>query len=83
MTAVEVVFKYNHPPTETVMRAMDNLREVYGIRRISFDEKEHVMRVEYDASRLNESTVLALLRRAAIDVKEKVEIAKTETWASG
>ncbi len=58
------------------MRALDSVREVYGIRCIRLDEKEHVMRVEYDASRLNENTVLALLRRAALDVKERVAVAK-------
>ncbi len=55
------------------MRALDSVREVYGIRRISFDEKRHVLRVEYDASRLDENTVLALLRRAAIDVQGKAD----------
>ena len=30
------------------------------------------VRVEYDASRLGESTVAALLRRAGLDVREKV-----------
>ena len=75
MTHLDVYFRYGNSPGEREMRALDSVREVYGIRRISFDEKEHVMRVEYDASRLNENTVLALLRRAAIDVKERVEIA--------
>lgn len=74
MTAVEVVFKYPVPPTESVMRAMDNLREVYGIRRIRFDEKERTVRVEYDATRLNEATVAALLRRTGFDVGEKLQL---------
>ena len=74
MTAVEVVFKYPFPPTETAMRAMDNLREVYGIRRIRFDEKEHTVRVEYDATRLNEATVAALLRRTGFDLGEKLQL---------
>ncbi len=74
MTAVEVVFKYNHPPTETVMRAMDNLREVYGIRRIKFAEQERTIRVEYDATRLNEATVASLLRRTGLDLGEKLQL---------
>ncbi len=74
MTAVEVVFKYNYPPTETVMRAMDNLREVYGIRRVKFAEQERTIRVEYDATRLNEATVAALLRRTGLDLGEKLQL---------
>jgi hypothetical protein len=74
MTAVEVVFKYQLPPTETVMRAMDALREVYGIRRIRFEEKERTIRIEYDATRLNEATVAALLRRTGLELGEKLQL---------
>jgi len=74
MTAVEVVFKYQLPPTETIMRAMDFVREVYGIRRIKFDEKERTIRVEYDATRMNEDTVAALLRRTGLDLGEKLQL---------
>jgi hypothetical protein len=74
MTAVEVVFKYLFAPTEVVMRAMDNVREVYGIRRIRFDEKENTIRVEYDATRLNDSTVAALLRRTGLELGEKLQL---------
>ncbi len=73
MTHLDVYFRYGKPPGPREMRALDSVREVYGIRRISFDEKQHVLRVEYDASRLNENTVLALLRRAAIDVQGKAD----------
>ena len=57
------------------MRGIDSLRDVYGIRRITFDEKEHIVRVEFDASRLKEPAVAALLRRAGIDVQEKLALA--------
>ena len=74
MTAVEVVFNYKFPPTEIVMRAMDTLREVYGIRRIKFNEQERTIRVEYDATRLNEATVASLLRRTSLDLGEKLQL---------
>lgn len=74
MTAVEVVFRYKLPPTETVVRAIDTLREVYGIRRIRFDEKERTVRIEYDATRMNEATVAALLRRTGLDLGEKLQL---------
>jgi hypothetical protein len=57
------------------MRAIDNVRDVYGIRRITFDEKQRSVRVEFDASRMKEPTVAALLRRAGMDVREKLVLA--------
>jgi hypothetical protein len=74
MTSVDVVFKYLYAPTEGVMRAMDNVREVYGIRRIRFSEAEQTVRVEYDATRLNQDSVAALLRRTGLELGEKLEL---------
>ncbi len=75
MTAVEIVYKYNVPPTETTMRAMVNVREVYGIRRLKFNESENTIRVEYDATRLSESQVSTLLRRTGLDLGDKLQLA--------
>ena len=71
MTLVELYFSYGQTPGEAEARAVDGVREVYGIRRVSFDEKKRTVRVEYDASRLSESVVLGLLRRAGIDVRDR------------
>ena len=57
------------------MRALDSVREVYGIRRMQLNSKERTLRVEFDASRLNENTVAGLLRRAGVDVQEKLALA--------
>jgi hypothetical protein len=75
MTQLEVRFRYGASPGEREMRAIDNVRDVYGIRRITFDEKQRSVRVEFDASRMKEPTVAALLRRAGIDVREKLVLA--------
>ncbi len=72
MTAVDVTFSYGQTPAECELRAVDGMREVYGIRRVTFDEKQRTVRVEYDASRLSESVVLGLLRRAGIDAHDRV-----------
>jgi len=72
MTVVDVCFRYGKPPGEREMRAIDNVWEVYGIRRIQFNEDERTICVEYDATRLNEDVVAGLLRGAGIDVKEKL-----------
>ena len=74
MTAVEVCYKYGLQPTEIVMRALDNVREVYGIRRMKFNSAENTVRVEYDATRLNEDSVASLLKRTGLDVKEKLAL---------
>jgi hypothetical protein len=74
MTLYDVVFRYGIPPNENEMRALKSVREVYGIRAVRFDEKNKTVRVEFDASRLNEQIVESLLRRADIDIKEKVAL---------
>ena len=74
MTSVDVVFKYLYAPTESVMRAMDNVREVYGIRRVRFNDSERTVRVEYDATRLNQDSVAALLRRTGLELGEKLQL---------
>ncbi|MGE0406133.1 MAG: hypothetical protein AB7O65_07530 [Candidatus Korobacteraceae bacterium] len=74
MTAVEVVFRYGQNPGPATLRAIQGLREVYGIRRLQFDEAEHTVRVEFDASRLSEEIVAALLRRTGLDLGEKLAL---------
>jgi hypothetical protein len=74
MTALDVVFRYGSQPGESEMRALNRMREVYGIRRILLDEKQQTVRIEFDASRLTEDIVAGLLRRAGIDVVQKVAL---------
>lgn len=75
MTYLDVVFSYGSQPGETQMRAIDSMREVYGIRRVRFNEKDRTVRVEFDASRLKQDAVAKLLRQAGIDVQEPVILA--------
>jgi len=72
MTTIEVSFRYANSPTEAIMRAIDRVREVYGIRKVSLNEKERIARVEYDASRLKEPVVANLLRKAGLAVGAKL-----------
>lgn len=74
MTSLDIVFRYGTRPGAREMRALDSVREVYGIRRIAFNEKENTVRVEYDASRLNADVVAGLLRRAGLDLKDRVQL---------
>ena len=75
MTQLDVCFRYGVPPGESEVRALSNAREVYGIRKISFDEKERTIHIEYDTTRLNNDIVTEILHRANLDLKEKVELA--------
>jgi hypothetical protein len=74
MTAVDVMFRYGMPPGEKEMSALGKVYDVYGIRRMQFDEGERTIRVEYDATRLNESSVEKLLRSAGVDVRERLAL---------
>jgi hypothetical protein len=75
MTQLEVSYRYGSVPTEPSMRAIDNMREVYGVRRITFGEKDRIVRVEFDASRLKEPVIAGLLRRAGVDLLERLILA--------
>ena len=75
MTYLDVAYRYGGTPGEREMRAIDGVREVYGVRAIGFNEKERTVRVEFDASRLKEDAIAKLLRQAGIDVREKLTLA--------
>jgi hypothetical protein len=75
MTYLDVVFRYGAAPGENALRAIDGMREVYGVRRVQFNEPERTVRVEFDASRLKTETVAQLLRQAGVDVREPLALA--------
>ena len=71
MTTVEVIFRYAAPPTEAVTFALAAVREVYGIRQLSFDRPASTLRVEYDATRLNPAAVANLVRQAGLEIEDE------------
>jgi selenocysteine lyase/cysteine desulfurase len=75
MTYLDVLFNYGALPTENALRAIDGMREVYGIRLVQFNAKQRTVRVEFDASRLKQDAVAKMLRQAGIDVQEPVALA--------
>ncbi len=75
MTYLEAAFRYQTNPGENELRAIDSVREVYGIQRIQFNEKDRTVRVLYDASRLKVDAVTKMLRQAGIDVQEQLVLA--------
>ena len=54
------------------MRALDTVREVYGVRQITFNETERIVRVEFDASRFKEPVMANLLRSTGLDLGEQL-----------
>jgi hypothetical protein len=72
MTTVEILFRLSGQPTETAAFALANAKDVYGIRRLSFDRAEKTLLVEYDATRLNAAVVTQLVRRSGLELIEEV-----------
>jgi len=75
MTYLEVAYRYQSAPGEKELRALDGVREVYGIQRIQFNERERIVRVLFDASRMKDEAVARLLRSAGLDIQEKLVLA--------
>jgi hypothetical protein len=75
MTLVDASFRYNLPPGEAEMGALNAARDVYGIRAIRMDERERTLTVEFDASRLSEEQIESLLRRAGVDIEARIALA--------
>jgi copper chaperone CopZ len=74
MTPVEVAYRCAVHPTEEVMRALGFVRQVYGVRRTTFNSSDIIIRVEYDATRLNEATISKLLREAGFALAEEISL---------
>ncbi|MGC9197661.1 MAG: hypothetical protein ACP5E5_01845 [Acidobacteriaceae bacterium] len=74
MTQLDVVYVYGEAPGEAAMRALGQIRKVYGVRHLEVQEAQKTIRVEYDATRLTEPVIHQLLRQAGIDVLERVSL---------
>jgi hypothetical protein len=72
MTQLDVLYRYGIPPAEHAVAAIARLREIYGVRKLELNEAARTVRIEYDASRLNEAVIHQMLRRAGLDVVETV-----------
>jgi hypothetical protein len=72
MTQLVTTFYYDGRLLESAVRALGHVGDVYGVRRITFDEKAHAIEVEYDKSRLTENDIAALLRDAGISSAKRL-----------
>ena len=74
MTQLDVIYRYGVAPSERATLALSKVRDVYGVRKLQFDEAAKTVRVEYDASRLTGPVIYQLLRRAGLDIVETVSM---------
>jgi len=81
MTTVEILFKYATPPTEAAVVALAGTKDVYGIRRLSFDREAQTLRIEYDATRLTASAVTKLVRESGLDVEGELPLIPSQPEA--
>ncbi|HEV2472716.1 MAG TPA: hypothetical protein VGS41_08635 [Chthonomonadales bacterium] len=74
MTTVDILLHYAAQPSENVVLALAGVRDVYGIRALTFDRTAQTLRVEYDATRLNAATVTGLVRQSGLEVDEELSL---------
>jgi hypothetical protein len=54
-------------------RALGEFANTYGIHKFHYDEDSNLLSIDYDASRLRETVIEHVLRRARIPVLRKLE----------
>ena len=74
MTTVEILFSYTTQPTEHAVSALAGTKDVYGIRRLSFDRPARTLRVEYDATRLTAAAVTKLVLQAGLEIAAELPL---------
>jgi hypothetical protein len=72
MTTLEVLYRYETEPSVQAIQALTSARDVYGIRRLTIDRASQVLRIEYDATRLNAATVAQMVRQAGVAIAEEL-----------
>jgi hypothetical protein len=75
MTSMMVTYLLQRPLRAEQMRALGEFSNTYGLHRFRLDEKKLHLEFEYDASRLKETVVENVLRRARIPVIKKLPVA--------
>lgn len=73
MTFLNVTYRYGGELGPEQTRALADAFAVYGIRAMSVDETDRTITIEYDATRLSNDLVAAILRRCQVRVEEKIE----------
>lgn len=72
MTTVVAVFKYHGTLGVQQAQALGESYTHLGVRKIKVQEAERTLGIEYDATRMDQNGVAALLRRLGIPLGEPV-----------
>ncbi|MFZ0739462.1 MAG: hypothetical protein WCA98_19400 [Candidatus Acidiferrales bacterium] len=72
MTFMTVTYELQHGLKPRDFRALGEFANTYGLQRFHFDEENKLLHFEYDGSRLEETVVENVLRRARIPVLRRV-----------
>ncbi len=68
MTMMTMTFELQEPLKPEQFRALGSLTNTYGIHKFHYDENSKQLTLDYDASRLRDTVVENVLRRARIPV---------------
>ena len=69
MTRIQTQYRLLKPLDERMIGRISDAHAIYGILRIRPDEKQELLTVEYDATRLRPPEVAAALEGAGIPVE--------------
>jgi hypothetical protein len=72
MTLLEITYELHSPLSSQQLQRLGEFANTYGLRRFRVDEKQRLLTLEYDASRLRESQVAHVLGKAGIPIVQKL-----------
>jgi hypothetical protein len=75
MTFMTVTYELQRPLQADQFRALGEFANTYGLQKFRFDEGTNHLHFDYDASRLRETVVEHVLRKARIPVLRRVPAA--------
>ncbi len=83
MTLLEITYELQSPLNNEQLRKLGEFANTYGLRRFRVDETAKRLTFEYDASRLKETEVANVLRRASVPVMGKVTPSSAKDLLAG
>jgi hypothetical protein len=75
MTFMSVTYELQRPLDREQFRALGGFANTYGLQKFHFDPQTNRLQFDYDASRLRETVVEDVLRRANIPILRRVSAA--------
>jgi hypothetical protein len=72
MTTVQITFRFQGEFRPEAAGRTQEYHSDFGIRRMEVDAGNQLITVEYDATRLDEAGVAAVLRRCGVPVTERM-----------